>query len=126
MAGLTLDSGALIAFERADRRVMTHLREAQLRGYQLTVPTAVVAEVWRGGRRSARIAALLGACVVEPLAEDLARVAGEALARVKSAGVIDAIVMGSADRRGDFVLTGDAGDLRRLTSCFPRARVVAL
>jgi predicted nucleic acid-binding protein len=126
MAGLTLDSGALIAFERADRRVMTHLKEAQQRGYEVTVPTVVVAEVWRGGSRSARIAALLAACVIEPLQEDLARAVGDALAHVRGAGVIDAIVMGSASRRGDFVLTGDAGDLRRLSTCFPRARVVPL
>jgi predicted nucleic acid-binding protein len=105
---------------------MTHLKEAQQRGYEVTVPTVVVAEVWRGGSRSARIAALLAACVVEPLQEDLARAAGEALAHVRGAGVIDAIVMGSASRRGDFVLTGDAGDLRRLSACFPRARVVPL
>ncbi|HKO47323.1 MAG TPA: hypothetical protein VJV79_06350 [Polyangiaceae bacterium] len=33
--------------------------------------------------RSARIAALLEACVIEPLLPDLARIAGEALAAVK-------------------------------------------
>jgi len=55
MAGLTLDSGALIAYERADRRVLTHLKEAA-GTCDVTVPTVVVTEVWRGGRRSARVA----------------------------------------------------------------------
>ena len=75
MAGLTLDSGALIAFERQDRRTLTHVKLAQQLGYELTVPTPVIVEVWRGGSRSARIASLLDACVIEPLFSELARVA---------------------------------------------------
>jgi hypothetical protein len=38
---------------------------------------------WARGKRSARIAALLEASVIEPLLQDLARVAGEAIAAVK-------------------------------------------
>ncbi|MBN1610947.1 MAG: PIN domain-containing protein [Polyangiaceae bacterium] len=126
MAGLTLDSGALIAHERADRRVVVHLKEALLRGVELTVPTAVVAEVWRGGPRAARSAMLLGACVVEPLSERLARAAGEALGVVEGSGVIDAIVMASAATRGDRVLTSDSADLRRLRTAFPNVNVVGI
>jgi hypothetical protein len=124
MGGLTLDSGALIAFERADRRVMLHLAEARLRGASLTVPTVVVAQVWRGGRGSARIAALLGACVVEPLDERLARTAGEALREVPRASVVDAVVMASAATRADRVITSDRDDLVRLAQCFPSVRVM--
>lgn len=76
-AGLTLDSGALIVFERSDRRVIAHLKEAAQRGAELTVPTVVTAEVWRGGSRSARVARLLRACSIEALSEALAREAGE-------------------------------------------------
>lgn len=54
MAGLTLDSGALIGFERQDRSVVTHLKAALSAGLALTVPAVVLAEVWRGGARSAR------------------------------------------------------------------------
>lgn len=126
MAGLTLDSGALIGFERADRRVLTHLKEAQQRGLELTLPTAVLAEVWRDGRHTARIAALLDACIVEPLYEDLARVAGEALAAVRGASVIDAIVMSSAAQRGDRVMTSDFDDLDRLRSYFPTVRILQI
>lgn len=126
MAGLTLDSGALIAFERADRRVMAHLKEAELRGAELTIPTAVVVEVWRGGARSARVAALLESCVVEPLSEDLARRAGEALGSVKGASVVDAVVMCSAAQRRDRVLTSDFDDLDRLSAHVPGVRVVRL
>ena len=126
MAGLTLDSGALIAFERRDRRVMVHLKEAELRALDLTVPTVVIAEVWRGGLRSARVASLLEACVVEPLLEGTARLAGEAIAAVRNAGVVDAIVMSSAAQRGDRVLTSDFADLDRLRRHFPAVRLVGL
>jgi predicted nucleic acid-binding protein len=126
MAGLTLDSGALIAFERNDRRVLTQLKEAAQRGAALTVPTVVIAEVWRGGARSARVARLLRACAIEALSERIARKAGEAVAITRGAGVIDAIVTASAAQRFDLVLTSDAGDFRRLCAAIPGARVLAL
>jgi hypothetical protein len=124
MAGVTLDSGALIGFERQNRRTLTHLKLAQALGFELTVPTAVIVEAWRGGPRSARIASLLEACVIEPLLPDLARVAGEAIAAVKGATVVDAVVMASAARRGDRVLTSDFEDLDRLRSYFPAVRLL--
>jgi predicted nucleic acid-binding protein len=124
MTGLTLDTGALLAFERSDRRIHVHLKNAHLLGQELTIPTPVIAEAWRGGVRSARIARLLDASVVEPLLEELARTAGEALGSVKGAGAIDAIVMASAARRGDRVLTSDFDDMDRLRAYFPAVRVL--
>jgi predicted nucleic acid-binding protein len=124
MAGLTLDTGALVGFERSDRRTLTHLKHAQLIGLELTVPTLVVAEAWRGGARAARISRLLDACVIEPLLLDLARLAGEAMAAVRGSMVVDAIVMASAARRGDRVLTADFDDLERLRSYFPAVRLL--
>lgn len=126
MAGLTLDTGALIGFERSDRRLLLHLKTAQMHGQELTVPTPIVAEAWRGGARSARVAKLLDACVIEPLFEDLARIAGEAIAAIVGAGVIDAIVMASAARRGDRVLTADFKDLDRLRAYFPTVRLLTV
>ncbi len=126
MAGLTLDTGALVGFERSDRRTLIHLKHAQLLGFELTVPTPVIAEAWRGGPRSARISSLLDACVIEPLFVDLARLAGEATAAVRGATVVDAIVMASAARRGDRVLTSDFDDLDRLRSYFPNVRLLAV
>ncbi len=123
MAGVTLDSGALIAFERRERRLLVHLKEAQSRGLDLTVPTVVVAEAWRGGPRSARISMLLSACIVEPLLEGLARSAGEAMAAVRGSTPIDAIVMASAATRNDRVLTTDPEDLQRLRKTFATVRV---
>ncbi|HXK17422.1 MAG TPA: hypothetical protein VNG33_06460, partial [Polyangiaceae bacterium] len=81
-------------------------------------------EAWRGGPRSARITALLDACIIEPLFPQLARVAGEAIAAVKGATVVDAVVMASAASRGDRVLTSDFDDLDRLRSYFPEVRLL--
>jgi predicted nucleic acid-binding protein len=123
---LTLDSGALIGFERDDRRVLAHLKAALLAGREVSVPAVVVAEAWRGGPRSARIARLLAACVVEAVGEPLGRAAGLALAKLPKAGTIDALVMACAAGRGDAVLTSDPGDLTALRVCFPKVRVIAI
>jgi predicted nucleic acid-binding protein len=126
MAGLTLDTGALIGFERADRRVLVHLKNAQIQGCELTVPTVVIAEAWRGGARSARVGKLLQACVVEPLFEDIARIAGEAMGATRGSTVADAIVVASAAARGDRILTTDFDDLDRLRSHFPSVRLLTI
>jgi hypothetical protein len=105
---------------------MAHLKEALRRGDDLTVPTPVIAEVWRGGSRSARTSALLRSCIVEPLFEDLARLAGEAIAAIRGASVVDAIVMSSAARRGDRVVTADFDDLERLRGFFPGVRLLVV
>ncbi len=126
MAGLTLDSGALIGFERNDRRVLAHLKAELLAGSDITVSAVVVAEVWRGGRRSARVARLLATVIIDPIGETLARTAGEALARVAEAGTIDALVMASAAQRGDRVLTADFEDLERLRAFFPGVKVLGV
>ena len=126
MAGLTLDSGALIGFERNDRRVLAHLKAELLAGSDITVSAVVVAEVWRGGGRSARVARLLASVIIDPVGEALARTAGEALARVAGAGTIDALVMASAAERGDRVLTADFEDLERLRAFFPGVKVLGI
>lgn len=82
----------------------------------ITVPTVVVAEWHREpSKRNARI---LATCTVEPLTQQLAELAGEALAQVRGATTIDAIVMASAAQRGDVVYTSDVDDLQRLQAYF--------
>jgi predicted nucleic acid-binding protein len=124
--GLTLDTGALVAFERSDRSLVTRLKEALTAGRRITIPTVVLAEAWRGGQRSARIAPLIESCVVEPLVDSLARRAGETIARVPAATAIDAIVAASAAARGDVVLTSDVGDLTALASQLTGVDVLAI
>ncbi|MFI5306916.1 MAG: type II toxin-antitoxin system VapC family toxin [Polyangiales bacterium] len=114
MPGLTLDTGAMIALERRDRRTLRLVHEAQRRGDDVTVPTVVLAEWWRGQRGLGR---LLDSLVIEPVSRQVAERAGEACI-TRSCGAVDAIVMASAAQRGDVVLTSDFSDLERLRTHF--------
>jgi predicted nucleic acid-binding protein len=121
MSDITFDTGALIALERNRQRIATLFRYARLERRPITVPSAVIAEWWRGSTDRRRD--ILASVDIEPLDEELARVSGEALAAVKPATVVDAIVMASAARRGDVVYTSDVEDLTRLQRFFPGVRV---
>jgi hypothetical protein len=122
--GLTFDTGALIALERRTQRIWDIYRTAMHDAIPITVPVAVVVEWWRG-RTDVR-ERILGGVRIEPLHLALARSAGEALASVRSASPIDAVVMASAALRGDIVYTSDVEDLERLQRHFPAVRVLAV
>jgi predicted nucleic acid-binding protein len=124
MTGLTFDTGALIALERRRARVSGIYTAAVATGRIVTVPTAVICEWWRG-RTDAREHILRG-IRVETVDVPLAQLAGEALAAIKGATAIDAIVMASAARRGDIVYTSDVRDLEALRAYFPMVRVLSV
>jgi predicted nucleic acid-binding protein len=119
---ITFDTGALIAIERRDRAMLALMTAALGAGSRITVPAAVIGEWWRGQRGPA--ARILDAVHIEPLTESLAKLAGETLALVPRATLVDTIVVASASRRGDLVLTSDAGDLSRIRdAAFPSVRI---
>lgn len=122
--GITFDAGALIALERRGQRIRKVLERATEQKVRITVPAAVVTEWWRS-RTDVR-ERILAAVRVEPLSESLAKVAGEALAAVKGATAIDAIVMASAAQRGDVVYTADVADLAKLAGYFRAVRVLGI
>ena len=76
----------------------------------------VLAQVWRNGRRQARLAGLLRlpVCEVASLDEPQARVAGRLLGLSGTTDVVDASVALLARRRGLPVVSSDADDLHRL------------
>ena len=120
--GLTFDTGALMALERRQASIAAVLALATKRGRTITVPAAVVAEWWRG--RTDRREDILAMVDVELLDDEVAKLAGEAIAATARATVVDAIVMASAAKRGDLVYTSDVPDLVRLRSFFPNVRVL--
>ena len=124
MAGLTLDAGALIALERRKQRAVGLLTVAHEDGWSVTAPSTAIAEWWRG--RTDTRESILAAIEVEPVSLALARLAGEAIARVRGATLADAIVMASAARRGDRVLTGDVRDLQKLQAYFPAVKILGI
>jgi hypothetical protein len=105
--GITADSGFLVGVERSKQRALLPLKVAIAGKLRISVPVAVVAEWWRGGPRQAQI---LKAFEVAPMTERIARSAGEAIAAVPGATVVDAIVMASAAARGGVVYTSDFDD----------------
>jgi len=116
MAGLTLDAGALIAFERAERGVIALLARAVERGLEIVIPAGVVAQVWRDGRRQARLARLLAADEVEIVVLDdgRARAAGQLCGVRRTTDIVDASVVLCARERGHRIVTSDPDDLARL------------
>ena len=118
MSGLTLDAGALIAFERNDRAVVATISRSLVLGLRLAVPAGVVGQVWRDGRRQARLSRLLGSDLVkiEPLDDKGARAAGQLCGAAHTNDVIDASVVLCAKSHGHSVLTSDIDDLRLLDS----------
>lgn len=114
MAGLTLDAGTLMAYERGNERIREILTVAYARGLVPTIPTTALAEVWRGDAEDARVARLLKACSIEPVAEQLARAAGSLRRSVPGSGTIDACVAVGVRRRLDTIATSDPDDMRAL------------
>jgi predicted nucleic acid-binding protein len=114
VAGLTLDAGALIAYERGEARVREILAVAYARGLVPTIPAIALAEVWRGDAKDARVARLLKACSIETADERLAREAGRLRRVTPGAATIDACIAVGVTRRRDAIATSDPDDMRRL------------
>jgi len=121
---ITFDTGALIALERRRDRMLRVVRAAVMTSTPIIVPAVVLAEWWRG-RPSRQMAMLLGGVTVESVDDEIARVAGEAMAAISGATTVDALVMASAALRGGIVYTSDVPDFQRLGRHFPAVRVLA-
>ena len=113
MSGATLDSGALIAFERGSPRMLALVERSVDHGIALSVPAGVVAQTWRGGARQARLSRLLHGPSTEivPLDGLTAQAAGVLCGRAGTADVVDASVVVCARERGQRVVSGDPDDL---------------
>jgi hypothetical protein len=97
-----LDAGALVGFERNDRRVVAPRGRALHHGDGLVVPAGVVGQAWRDGARQVRLVRLLGSpvCHVVALDDVLARAAGQLCGASNTADVIGSAIV-AADN-GDF------------------------
>ena len=113
---VVLDAGALIAFERNDRKLRTLVELAAAANVPLYTTAGVVGQVWRDGSRQVRLSRLLASGVVHVQALDCdeAQAAGVLCGRSKTRDVIDASVALLARRHSAVVVTSDAEDLRRI------------
>jgi predicted nucleic acid-binding protein len=116
MSGITFDTGALIALDRNDRRVLTLVARANERGMHITIPATALAQAIRNPARQARLSRLIRQLGTDLMALDgpAATTVGLLLARTGTADVVDAHVVVCARRAGQAIVTSDAGDLRRI------------
>lgn len=123
--GLTLDAAALIAFERANSRVVRILRQVAAHGGQLEIPATVFAQVIRRPSRQARLMNLLkdGSARMRLLDREDAVGTGRLLADSGTSDIVDAHVVVCARRSGTPVLTSDIEDLRRLDASLVLIRI---
>lgn len=125
MNGAVLDTGALIAFERGERAMVTLVARALELDLRFWVPAGVVGQCWRNGRKQARLAQLLNSALVEvvPLTDAEARAAGQLCGATRTRDVIDASVVLLAGEQGVPAVTADPDDLRRLAPQLELLRV---
>jgi predicted nucleic acid-binding protein len=110
---IVLDSGALIALERNDKSMWTALKLAALGNEDVLVPSAALAQVWRGTARQARLSSALNFCVLASL-DAVARAVGELCGRARTKDIADAQVAIVAATHGDVLYTSDPADMKRL------------
>jgi hypothetical protein len=114
MAGVTYDTGALIAAERNDRRMWALHAGFLAEEVAPVVPAPVLAETWRGGPRQANLVRMLAMCTVEWMTEDQARQVGVLAGRSGHDDVVDVTVVEGALRRGDAVVTSNREHLEKV------------
>jgi hypothetical protein len=115
--GLVLDAGALLAVESG--KLTDVLSKANAVGLPIRVSGGAVAQAWRGGPRSARLAALLKKNTIV-IALDMveARRLGEFITRVRlkrseRPDIVDAHAAFIARETRSLVYTSDTADLTR-------------
>ncbi|MGH3829387.1 MAG: hypothetical protein ACRDRS_02885 [Pseudonocardiaceae bacterium] len=125
MAGVTYDTGALIAAERNDRRMWA--LHAGLLAEEVTpvVPAPVLAQAWRGGPRQANVARLLAMCDVEWMTEEQARAVGVLAGHSGLDDVVDVTVVEGAVRRGDAVVTSNRKHIKQVAQAAGAALRIA-
>jgi len=115
VAGVSYDTGALIAGDRNERRMWALHVGFIAEDVVPTVPAPVVAEAWRGGSRQASLARILAGCEIEGMTADRARRVGELAGRADHEDVVDvAVVEGAARREDDVILTSNESHIRKI------------
>ncbi len=78
------------------------------------MPATALAQVWRGGPRSAALARLIDASDIDPLDEDRAKEIGIRLGARSTSDVVDAHIVCCALENKAAIATSDPDDIRNL------------
>jgi len=113
-----LDAGALIAYERRDRKVAALMEVAAEHRIEMILPSAVLAQVWRDGARQALLSRMLRnpGLVEAPLDHTDAKRVGELLRHSGTSDVVDAHVAVLAGHLRAPVVTSDPADISSLNA----------
>ena len=128
MAGVTYDTGALIAGDRNDRRMWALHVGFIAEEVVPNVAAPVLAVAWRGGSRQASLARMLAGCQIEEMTAGQARRVGELAGRADHGDVVEvAVVEGAARRDDDVILTSNQSHIRQVIEATgKRIRVASL
>lgn len=116
MAGVTYDTGALVAAERNDRRMWALHAGFLDEEIVPVVPAPVLAEAWRGGSKQASLARLLAMCEIEAMTEVQARAVGVLGGKAGHDDVVDVTVVEGAIRRRQAVVTSNEAHIRKIAT----------
>ena len=126
VAGLTLDTGALLALDHPGKAIVMQARldETLRRGGTVCVPAGTIAQAWRSSRQ-ARLARLLKSRDIDiaVMTPNVARSVGLLCARSGHADVIDVHVALCARERRHAVATSDPDDMLRIDHALPVIKV---
>lgn len=124
-AGLTLDTGALLALDHPSKAIIMQARldEALRRGGTVCIPVGTIAQAWRSSRQ-VRLARLLKSQDIDiaDMTPNVARSVGLMCARSGHDDVIDVHVALCARQRGHAIVTSDPGDMLRIDPALPVIR----
>lgn len=90
----------------------------------MVIPASALAQVWRGGPRSARLARLIAGCETDSLDEARAKEVGERLGVHAATDIADAHVVCCALAQEATLVTSDADDMNALAG--PDEKLVLL
>ncbi len=116
----------MIAYERGNKEIRADIADATSWSVPIIVPAGALAQVWRGGPRSAVLARLIDGCEVDSLDEERAKEVGVRLGERDSKDVTDAHVVCCALERQAAIATSDPEDLAALTSSDERLALIPL
>jgi hypothetical protein len=114
MAGVTYDTGALVAADHNDRRMWALHAGFHAEEVVPTVAAPVLAEAWRGGARQASLSRFLRLCAIEPLTEHQARAVGVLAGKASHDDIVDVTVVEGAARRGDAIVTSNQAHIDKI------------
>ena len=126
VAGLTLDTGALLALDHPGKAIVMQARldETLRRGGTVCVPAGTIAQAWRSSPQ-VRLARLLKSRDIDiaVMTPNVARSVGLLCARSGHADVIDVHVALCARERRHAVATSDPDDMLRIDHALPVIKV---